>query len=191
MLNDDLKIAKGEIKYWWISLVVGIMSLAVGIWCLLTPIESLIALSEVMVMALLLSGICHIVFAVANSKSDNYWGWSLVTGILELLLGIWLVILPEPAVAAIFVYVIGFWILFYSVLGIGEACELKRVGVSDWGWLLAFGIITLVLAFIYLMAPAIYGGLFVVVFAGLSFVTYGVFRSVVAFKLRELNKLMK
>ena len=114
-------------------------------------------------------------------------GWTLTRGILELLLGIWLLALPLPVVAETLVVLIGFWVLFYAVIGIGEACELQQFGVRGWGWLLACSILCLILSFVYLVTP-VYGGFFIVLYAGLSFLFYGIFRIAFAFILRRLGR---
>ena len=46
--------------------------------------------------------------------------------------------MPLPLVATLLIYVVGFWMLFHSVLGICEASELSGIGVRGWGWLLAW-----------------------------------------------------
>lgn len=186
-MEKEIKIESDGIKYWWISLLAGLLSVVVGIWCLVTPGESLIALTTVFICILVAAGICNIAFAAMNSRRSAGWGWTLTRGILELLLGIWLLALPLPVVAETLVLLVGFWILFYAVLGIGEACELQRFGVRGWGWLLACSILCLLFSFVYLVTPA-YGGIFIVLYAGLSFLFYGVFRIALAFKLKQLGK---
>lgn len=84
-------------------------------------------------------------------------------------------------------YEIGFWMLFHSIIGIGESCELQQYEIKGWGWLLACNILSLVFSFIYLMSP-VFGGLFVVFYLGFSFLFYGIFRFILAFKLRRFNK---
>lgn len=188
-MEREIKIVSGdgEIRYWWVSLLAGILSVAVGIWCIATPAESLMALTTVFICVLIATGICNAVFAAVNARESIGWGWTLARGILELLLGIWLIALPLSFVAEMLVLIVGFWILFYAVLGIGEACELQRLGVRGWGWLLACGILCLILSFIYLVTP-VYGGFFVVLYAGLSFLFYGIFRIVLAFTLHRLGR---
>lgn len=177
----------GAGRYWWVSLLIGVLSIAVGVGCMATPAESLAALTVLFICVLITAGVCNILFAAMSNQSTAGWGWTLARGILELLLGLWLVALPLPVVAETLVLLVGFWILFYAVLGIGESCELQRLGVRGWGWLLAWSILCLILAFVYLVTP-MYGGFFIVVYAGLSFLCYGAFRIALAFILRRLGK---
>lgn len=188
-MEREIKIESGDggTGYWWVSLLVGLLSVAVGIWCIATPEESLMALTSLFICVLIAAGICNVAFATLNDRRSTGWGWTLTRGILELLLGIWLLALPLPVVAETLVLLIGFWVLFYAVIGIGEACELQQLGVRGWGWLLACSILCLILSFVYLATP-VYGGFFIVLYAGLSFLFYGIFRIAFAFILRRLGR---
>lgn len=187
MLDSIIRLEKKDIRYWWISLIIGFFSVAVGVGCFVTPSGSLALLTVFFVTALLAEGVLNILFATVNHKRISYWSWSLARGIIEVLLGIWLVLLPLPAVTTGLIFLIGFWMLFHSIIGIGELCELQQYEIKGWGWLLACNILSLVFSFIYLMSP-VFGGLFVVFYLGFSFLFYGIFRFILAFKLRRFNK---
>lgn len=191
-MRSDSKVSleKKAVRFGWISLVIGILSIVVGVGCLVWPGSSLAAFTLLFVLALLVSGVLNILFAVLNRNRISYWSWTLVRGIVELLLGIWLIVLPLPVVSAGIVYLIGFYMLFHSIVGIGESCELQRCGMEGWGWLLACHIASLLFSFVYLMSP-LFGGLFVVFFLGFSLICYGVFRIVFAIELRRFNRKVR
>lgn len=187
MLDSIIRLERKDIRYWWISLIVGLFSIAAGIGCFVTPGGSLALLTVLFVTTLLTGGILNILFATLNRKRIAYWSWSLARGIIEVLLGIWLILLPLPVVTTGLIFLVGFWMLFHSIIGIGESCELQQYDIEGWGWLLACNILSLIFSFVYLMSP-VFGGLFVVFYLGFSFVFYGVFRFVLAFKLRRFNQ---
>lgn len=187
MLDSIIRLERKDIRYWWISLIVGLFSIAAGIGCFVTPGGSLALLTVLFVTTLLAGGILNILFATLNRKRIAYWSWSLARGIIEVLLGIWLILLPLPVVTTGLIFLVGFWMLFHSIIGIGESCELQQYDIEGWGWLLACNILSLIFSFVYLMSP-VFGGLFVVFYLGFSFVFYGVFRFVLAFKLRRFNQ---
>lgn len=178
------KIEKNVFKHWWVSLVVGIMGIVAGICCFATPASSLEILTDLFIAILIIGGIFNIVTAVLNAKWNFYWGWDLARGILEILLGIWMFMLPTPVITTTLVYIFGFWMLFNSILGICEACELSNIRLKGWGWLLACSILGLLCSFIFLMAP-VYGGIFVLAYIGASFILYGIFRIVLAFQIKK------
>lgn len=187
MLDSIIRLGRKDIRYWWISLIVGLFSIAAGIGCFVTPGGSLVLLTVLFVTTLLAGGILNILFATLNRKRIAYWSWSLARGIIEVLLGIWLILLPLPVVTTGLIFLVGFWMLFHSIIGIGESCELQQYDIKGWGWLLACNILSLIFSFVYLMSP-VFGGLFVVLYLGFSFIFYGVFRIVLAFKLRRFNQ---
>lgn len=174
-------------KHWWISLITGILSIAAGVCCFAVPADSLAILTWFFIVILIAGGIFNIVWAARNRKWNETWGWGLARGIMELLLGLWLLMLPLPAVTTSLIYLIGFLMLFNSITGICESCALAELSISGWGWLLACNILSLICSFIFMAAP-VYGGIFILVYIGLSFILYGIFRSVVAFKWRRFNK---
>ncbi len=87
-------------------------------------------------------------------------------------------------------YVFGFWMLFHSIIGICESCELARLPIKGWGWLLACNILSLICSFLFLTTP-IFGGLFILVYIGVSFILYGIFRIVLAFKMHSFNRALQ
>lgn len=188
MNNRIINSVEKRVKYWWISLLVGILVTVVGIWSLVTPVNTLIAITYVFVTALILIGIFNIILAVSNRNYINGWGWHLAGGILELLMGIILLILPTLSVTTILIFLIGFWMLFRSGTGIAESCELQMMGVKGWGWLLALSILSLLFSFLFFISP-VFGGMFTVIYVGISLIFYGIFNIFLAFKLRKMKEI--
>lgn len=112
----------GKPKYWWLSLLVGIISIIMGVWSLVTPDTTLVALTIFFIAMFFISGITDIVYALYNRKTSNNWGWALAGGIIDIILGVLLVSLPLPVITTMLVYFVGFWILFRSVLALGLSC---------------------------------------------------------------------
>lgn len=106
-------------------MLVGILSIGAGIGCFVTPLGSLTALTIFFLVLLIVGGLFNIFFAATNRWNNALWGWSLARGIVELLFGIWLALIPLPFVTTILVYMIGLWMLFHSILGICESCAFS------------------------------------------------------------------
>lgn len=177
-------------RYWWISLIVGVLSIATGVCCFITPINSIAALTSFFIAILAAGGIINIVWAAKNRKWNDSWGWELARGILEVLFAIWLFMLPLPFVATALIYLVGFWMMFNSIMGIGESSGLAKLSVKGWEWLLACNILSLICSFAFLITPA-FGGIFILFFIGAAFILYGIFRIILAFKWRKFNKEIK
>ncbi len=177
-------------RYWWISLVAGILSFTAGICCFAVPAGSIAALTAFFIAVLIAGGFFNLGWAIANRNWNDDWGWSLARGILEILLGVWLLMLPLPLVATMLIYVIGIWMMFHSILGICESCTLSKYEGSGWGWLLACSIPGLISSFLFLAVP-LCGGLLMLAYIGISFLLYGIFRIVLSFRLRSINRRLR
>ena len=177
-------------RYWRVSLVVGVLGIATGVACVVVPADSLAVLTVFFISVLVVGGIFNIAWAVANRNWNGTWGWSLARGLIEVLLGVWLMLLPLPLVTTLLIYVVGFWMLFQSVLGICESCALAPFRGTGWGWLLACNILSLICSFVFLDAP-LYGGIFILACVGTAFILYGIFRIVLAFVWRRLTRELR
>ena len=174
-----------RVKYWWISLVAGLLSVLVGVLCLVTPDATLVALSVLFIAVLLVDAVMDIVLAVSNRMLLRGWGWMLTTGVMELLLAVLLMVMPIGSAVGALIYVVGFWILFRALWALGEACEIRRYTGSS--WLVVLALLAIVFSFFFLVSPA-WNGLFVVSMVSLAFFAYGIYRITHAFALRSLEK---
>lgn len=163
-----------QTRFSWLSLIVGIISIIVGVWCIFTPGSTLSALTLLFIIGFFAAGLFDIILALSTTGSQG-WGWRLAAGIIDILLGIWLCAMPGAQAATILVYVVGFYIFFYSAMGIGESVHLSRYHVSGWGWMLFCNIVGVIASFLFLISPA-FGGVFVAWLVGLSFISYGIYR---------------
>lgn len=190
MENSLFNSMKQTVKHWWVSLVNGLLAVILGIWCIATPDTTLVALTYLFIFAFLLSGVVEIVFSIANRNILADWGWSLACGIIDIIFGVLMLLLPLPIITVMLIYLIGFWILFRSVWMIGESIELKRMHVKGWGWFLAMAILSILFSFLFIISPVI-SGVLIVAFVSVAFLTYGIFRIYLALKLRSIHKEIK
>mgnify|MGYP002189487413 FL=1 len=84
MRNDLFYSVKQAVKYWWVSLLIGLLAIMLGIWCLTSPWSTITALSIVFSVTFFVSGVFEIIFAVSNRNTLKGWGWTLVSGIIEI-----------------------------------------------------------------------------------------------------------
>jgi uncharacterized membrane protein HdeD (DUF308 family) len=136
-----------------------------------------------------ISGISDIGFAMVNRNAMRGWGWGLMNGLLEVVFGIILLIIPATVLTTILLYLIGFWVLFRSVWSVGEAIELQIIGIRGWGWFLVLGILGIIASIIFIISP-VFAGIFVVALISLALMFYGIFRIYLAFGLRRINKFI-
>lgn len=188
MKNSLLNSTKEAVKYWWVSLFVGLLAIGLGIWCAATPLSTMVALSLVFAVSFFVGGLFEIIFAISNRRNINGWGWTLVSGIIDFIFGAIMIALPIDT-AFVLVYFIGFWIMFQSIWAIGVSCELQRNDVKGWGVIMILAILGIILSFIFIISP-IFGGSVIVIFVSLAFISYGIARVYYAIKLRNLHNLL-
>lgn len=184
-----LESAHRAIKNWWISILIGILYIFVGIWVVRTPLESYISLSIIFSVFIFVSGIFQIIFSFSNKNEMKDWGWYLAGGILDLIIGALLLSHPLMTMAILPLYV-GFWLLFQSILFIGLSFQLKSAGIPQWGWLLFWSIITLLFSFLLLANP-LFAGLSIVYMTAFALITAGIFRIFLGINLKKIGKMFK
>ncbi len=189
MANQIIKTLNDATKYWYLSLILGVLFIITGVLVLRTPLESYLALSILFSVTFFVNGIFEVVYSISNRKQLDNWGWVLAGGIVDLLFGIWLISSPLVSITVL-PFFVGFMLLFRSFAAIGFAVDLKSFGVKEWGWLLALGILGMLFSFIMLWNP-MFAGLTIVMWTAGAFITIGVFKIFLSFKLKQLDTFSK
>ena len=174
-----------RVKNWWTLLIIGIVSLIVGMWCLFTPVSTFLALTMVFVVSFFFFGILEVIFAISNKNGMRNWGWRLAMGIIDILFGI-LLLSNLATTAEVLCFFVAFWLMFKSIGGIASSIELQKVPNSDWGWMLALSILLLFGSFFLLSNPVV-AAAFVVYIVSFSFVVYGIFAIYLSIKLKNIK----
>lgn len=180
-----LKSFRNSVKHWYIPLILGIIFIVCGLYVFSSPLGTYLALSLLFSVSFIVSGIFDIFFSIENRKSMNGWGWYLVSGLLSLIMGIYLVNYPKISMA-ILPFIVGFTVMFRSFQLLGISFDLKDAHVLRWGNLAIFSILGIILSFMLLANP-IFSGMSLVVLTGLSFVFVGVASVILAFDLKKLK----
>ncbi len=175
------------VKHWWLSLVVGVLFILLALSLMFTPIASYVALSILFSVSIFVAGIFEIIFSVANKKVIVNWGWNLAIGIIDLIIGLYLLFNPGLSMA-ILPYVVAFWLMFRGFSAIAYALDLKKYASPNWGWFVAFGIIAILLAIWFIWRPVI-GAFSVVYFVAYIVFAIGIYRIIMAFQLRKCKRL--
>lgn len=176
-------------KLWWIPMITGILAIVIGVWCLLSPVNSLTVLAWFFAAAITAAGVMNLSYGIANTAPHSSWGWSLALGLIEIICGIWMFMMPEAQLITVFIYTVGLYLIFVTINAICEAFMLAGFS-RDWlAWMLIFLFASLVFAIIFLAGP-IAGGIAVWLYIGISFMAFGIYRIILAFKLRKLGKMI-
>lgn len=184
---DFFKTIGGVIKHWYIPLIIGILFVVLGIYVFTVPEETYLTLSFLFSLSFLVSGIAEIFFSISNRKSLSNWGWFLIGGILNLLMGIYLTANPLVSIA-ILPFIVGFTMLFRSFQGLGFAFDLKNYGILKWGNLALLSVLGIILSFVLLANP-IFTGITIVSITAMLFIVLGILGIVFSFSLKKLAEL--
>ena len=106
-------------------------------------------------------------FRRKQPKNVSSWGWYLAGGIIDMVLGFYLIAYPLLSMEVI-PFIIAFWLMFRGFSSIGYAMDLKRYGTRDWGWYIAFGILAVICSLLILWQPAI-GAMYAVYMISFAF----------------------
>ncbi|GAB4043391.1 HdeD family acid-resistance protein [Spirosoma litoris] len=189
MEGSILESVKNSVKHWYLLLLVGLIFLAVGIWTAMTPLSTYLTLAVIFSISFLATGIAEVMFAISNRKELHSWGWTLVLGIANILVGLLLINNPAVSILTLPFYV-GFNVLFRSFTAIGTSIDMANRGIPGTGSLLGLGILGLFFAYILLWNPG-FAGLSLVIWTALAFLTAGVYSIYFSFKLKNLHSLAK
>jgi uncharacterized membrane protein HdeD (DUF308 family) len=114
----------GGLRVW--SAVFGLIEVAVGVAVFVWPGPTLLVIAAVIGFYVLFSGLMTIAGSITWRDVVPYWGLMLAFGILETLFATWLLVRPDLTIVAA-VLAIGLWSLFFGVMQIVLAFEVKRL----------------------------------------------------------------
>lgn len=171
---------------WWVPLVTGLIAIAFGVWCFLSPETSLSFFAYLFAIGIIVAGFLNLCYACFNSKLRSNWGWSLALGILEIICGVWMLTLNLDALAVAFAYAAGIWVLFAAINGICEAAFFSRYSGAWAVWMILLLVATIFFG-IYFLTDPLFGGIAGWMWIGISLLCFGVWRIALAFKIRSIN----
>lgn len=178
-METFLKTINNTIKHWYVSLLVGLSFIALGIYVFTVPLETYITLSVIFSVTFIFSGIFEIFFSIQNKELLDGWGWDLTDGILSLLIGIYLITYPEISMI-ILPFVVGFTMLFRSIQSLGIAFDLSNYGILHWRTLAIVSVLGIFLSFVLLSNPLFTGSSLITVTA-VTFIVLGVYGILLSF----------
>jgi uncharacterized membrane protein HdeD (DUF308 family) len=106
-----------------LSAIVGIVALIAGLICLRRPGESLLALVVVLGIYLVVTGIAQLVRAFA---SVEHRGWSLLSAVVDVVLGILILSWPDLSLVTLAVF-FGISLIFRGAIALVAAWQLRKL----------------------------------------------------------------
>jgi uncharacterized membrane protein HdeD (DUF308 family) len=149
MISDEVRSLYNRSK--WALVVRGLLGIALGIFIVSRPLDSVAALALVIAIWALADGVVNMVHAVDLRSIAPHWWVMFLAGVVSTLFGI-AALYYYPALSLSFAVVwTGLWLITAGVLAAYIAIQERNAHLS-WGWTMAFGVIAIlggILAFMY------------------------------------------
>jgi uncharacterized membrane protein HdeD (DUF308 family) len=143
-INPLQTLASSMHEHWVLFLVEGIILLVLGLLALLIPPLATLGVTILFGWLFLISGVMGLIATFWARQAPGFW-WSLISAVLGIAAG--LVLLASPVSGALSLTLI--LIVFFVIEGVASvmyALEHRQQLSGRWGWMLASGIIDLILA---------------------------------------------
>lgn len=171
------------IKHWYMSLIIGVFLIIFGLYLFSVPAEAYITLVVFFSLSFIFSGIVDIFFSIQNQNTLKGWAWYLINGVLSLLIGIYLYTHPLLT-EEILPYVVGFILLFRSVMLMGFSFDLKEKSILGWGNLLFISILGIIFSFLILYSP-VFTTISLAMLTAFTFIFVGIGSVVLSLSLKK------
>jgi uncharacterized membrane protein HdeD (DUF308 family) len=138
--------------HWKLFLIEGLILLALGSAAIIVPPIASIAVSIFLGWVFLIGGVVGLIATFAGRQAPGFW-WSLISAVLAVAAGVILIGWPVSGALSL-TFVLTAFLIADGILTILFAIEHRRQLSQRWGWLLANGVIDLLLAgIIIVMLP--------------------------------------
>jgi uncharacterized membrane protein HdeD (DUF308 family) len=131
-------------------LIEGIILVVLGIAAILVPPLASVAVALFLGWLFLIGGIVGLITTLSDRRAPGFW-WSLLSAVVAIVAGILLILRPVSGAFSLTVVLTAF-LLADGILMILYAIAHRRELSRRWGWLLANGIIDILLAGVIVLA---------------------------------------
>jgi uncharacterized membrane protein HdeD (DUF308 family) len=144
--NGDLQrsVASAIHAHWQLFLVEGVVLIVLGMAAIIVPVIATLAFTLVIGWLFLISGGVGLVTTFWMRNAPGFW-WSLVSAVIALAAGIVLILWPISGTVSLTLVLIAFFFI-EGVATIMYAVQHRAQLSHRWGWMLASGIVDLILA---------------------------------------------
>jgi uncharacterized membrane protein HdeD (DUF308 family) len=172
----------GVAKSWGLVLVMGILSIILGILAFAWPGATIVTVAIFFAVWLFVSGIYSIIGAFSDDASTSMKVLSAIIGVLSVIVGFSLLRTPFQAVE-VMIFVLGIFWVSQGIVGFVTAFEVKK----GRNWRLFSSILGVVAGIVVLVYP-ISSALTLALFGGIWLVILGITQIIAAFELRGAAK---
>lgn len=194
--------SSGLSRLWWLPCLSGLIFIGLGIWCLCAPVGFLDVMAYVFAGLFGAVGIFSLIYGICTYNTNPNWGWSVAAGVIEILFCFFLFFMSPAFLAYVFVYGVGLYVIFMAIYSFFEYFAVARRSGFWFFWSILFCLAAIAFAITFIVgpgaselvgsvtpaaiagaaAPAVIGWLWM----GISFLSYGAYRIILACRLKAL-----
>jgi uncharacterized membrane protein HdeD (DUF308 family) len=172
-------------RYWWLTLLRGLLWIVFGVFVLSAPGISLVSLTLALGVVMFVDGVVNISNAVSGRRDHDDWWVLLLTGLAGI--GVGVLTFYNPAATAIaVVFYLAIWAIAAGLLEIVAAVRLRRQ-IQGEIWLILAGLASVVFGVLLIARPAA-GALTVLWLISAYGIVFGVFLLLLAFRVKAAAK---
>jgi uncharacterized membrane protein HdeD (DUF308 family) len=131
-------------EHWVLFLIEGIILLVLGAAAIIVPVIATLAFTLFIGWLFLISGVVGLITTFWMRNAPGFW-WSLLSGVVGIAAGIVLILWPISGTVSLTLVLIAFF-LIEGIVTLMYAFEHRAQLSGRWGWMLASGIVDLILA---------------------------------------------
>ena len=182
----DQKVARAIHDQWAFYLTEGVILLVLGLLAILIPPAATISVTIVIGAVFFASGVVGLISTFTGHRAPGFW-WSLISAALGIVVGLMLLVRPIAGAVSLTLVLIVFFIaegLFSILFGVAQ-----RRHVSTWGWMIASGVVDLLLAGILIAGLPGDAAWALGLLVGINLIFGGAALSAIALRLRTSSSL--
>jgi uncharacterized membrane protein HdeD (DUF308 family) len=142
--NIQRAVTRSLHEHWVLYLIEGVVLIVLGATAIVLPPIATLAVTILIGWLLLVSGIMGLITTFWMRHGPGFW-WSLLSAVLALVVGVLLLASPLRGAVSLTIVLVAFFII-EGIASIMFALDHKREFSGRWGWMLASGIVDLILA---------------------------------------------
>jgi uncharacterized membrane protein HdeD (DUF308 family) len=124
---QELLLASVAPSWKWLWILFGIVFLVAGVWALVNPIPTFVAVAEMLGFLFVLIGAFWIIEAFATRPMNDLWFLGLIAGIMLVVLGFWTGGQFVETKAALLLTFVGIWSLMHGIVDIIRAFRIRHI----------------------------------------------------------------
>ena len=170
-------------RYWWLALVVGILSVIIGFAAIFFPEPTLLAVGLLFGAYLVVWSAGVLARGIGERDQDTVMRvLRVITGIIGIFVGLILLVRPGQSVLTA-AYALGFWWVIVGMLQLAQGFAVSE----HRGWNIVWGVLGIVAGAIILAQPGI-GLLTLVIIVSIALIFQGTMEIMMALAMRRIAK---